>query len=158
MNEQVLKNSLGPLYPLYIDPEVVELLVDAPNKVYVQREADYEDTPITFQSADEIRAIIDNTLALAGVTLSSHKTMADIRLPHQSRFVAVVQPTAVNGPTLAIRKFPSHRLTWKELIGWGSVTQEAVDLLQGAVNHQISILVAGGQNSCKTTVANLMPG
>ena len=161
MNETNLLSALGPLAPLYQDPTVLEIMVDAPDRVYVERRGaagrGIEDTGLRFESPEALRATIDAILALEGVRLGPDKTIGEARLP-DARLLAVVPPTALGGPYLVIRKLVVTGLTWDQLVQFGSVSREALDLLQGAVRAGLSLLIAGGTGSGKTTVANLLAG
>lgn len=156
MKAQDVLTALGPLAPLYVDPNVLEIMVDAPDMVYVDRHRTLEATDVRFDSPEILRATIDGLLALAGITLSPEHPIGEMRLPDDARLVAVVPPTALNGPTLVIHKPLPYKMTWEQLIEYGSVTAEARDFLQNAIHAGINILVAGGPAAGKTTVANML--
>lgn len=161
MNESELLKALGPLAPLYQDPAVLEIMVDAPDRVSVERRGaegqGIADTAVRFASPDALRATIDAILALGGVTLGPDNTIGEMRLP-DARLLAVIPPTALGGPYLVVRKLNVMTLTWDQLVEFGSITREALDLLQGAIRARVSMLIAGGAGSGKTTVANMLAG
>lgn len=159
MNESALISALGPLADLYQDETVQEIIVDGPDHAYVERNGGFEDTPIKFSSAAALTEVIETVFNLAEVKLSANTPSADIRLPDNSRFVAALPPTAVNGPYLVIRKpFLGKRLTWENLIEFGSVNQEIIDLIQSALDARVNILLAGGTASGKATLLNMILG
>lgn len=159
MNESDLITALGPLADLYQDDSVQEVIVDGPGQVYIERERQFVDVGMEFDSDEALTHLINSVLALAGVTITSQNPSADIRLPDNSRFLATLPPTAVNGPYLVIRKpFLGKRLTWEDLIEFGSVSQEIIDLVQSALEAGVNILVAGGTASGKTTLLNMILG
>lgn len=158
MNEQELHTALGPLAPLYSDPGVSEIMVDAPDRVYVERRGKLEDADVAFDSPEAIQAVIDAILASGDIALGPHQTTGQVRLPDGSRFLAVIPPTATEGPCLVIRKFPRVPLTWEDLFRFGSLTREAYALLERAIRAQVSLLVVGGPGSGKTTITNLLAG
>jgi pilus assembly protein CpaF len=100
--------------------------------------------------------VIDALLALSGEAPRGGETIRAIRFPGgEARGMAVLPPTALEGPCLVIRKLMNiAAITWEQLVSWGSVTQEVVDFLQSAVDGGVNILVAGGTASGKTTVLN----
>ncbi len=153
--EQILK-ALGPLAELYADPRVLEIMVDAPDRVLVERQGRLEDAGATFESTDAIRDVIDSLLALNKETVGTGETVLQIHFPEgEARGVAILPPTALKGPYLVIRKLMNFGwISWEQLIEWGSITQEAFSFLQQAVKAPVNILVAGGTGSGKTTVAN----
>ena len=155
MNDHI-QNALGPLAALYADPEVREILVDAPDRVYVNRGGELAEATVHFQSIDELRATIDALLALNDITLSRQKTIGEMVLPDGSRFLAVIPPTAANSPCFVLRRLIIPKMTWEKLFEFGAVTVAAYDLLQSAAHAPANVLIAGGAGSGKTTIANLI--
>jgi pilus assembly protein CpaF len=148
--------KLGPLAPLHADATVREIMVDAPDKVYVERDGQLIDSGVRFDSAEAVRTVIDTVLAVSGVTLSSAQTTGEVALPDGSRLVTVVSPTAVDGPYLIIRKPESPVFTWESLVEWGAISAEAQAFLLKALDYGVSILVTGNKGSGKTTIAHLL--
>jgi pilus assembly protein CpaF len=155
-NSEKILAALGPLAELYADPAVLEILVDAPESVLVERGGRLVQADVRFESAQAIRALIDGLLALNEESVRPGETILPIRFPGgEARGMAVLPPTALQGPCLTIRKLMNIGwISWEQLIEWGSVTQAAVDCLRRAVLAPVNILVAGGTGSGKTTVAN----
>lgn len=158
MQESPLITALGPLAALYRDPAVSEIMVDAPDRVRVERRGKLEDAEVRFDSTAAVSAVIQALLALSGITLSSPQTTARTRLPDGSRFLAVLPPTAPEGPCLVIRRFSQVPLTWEDMFRFGALSREAYALLDSALRAHVSVLVAGGVGSGKTTIANLLAG
>lgn len=155
MSSQLVINTLGPLATYYLDPAVTEIMVDSAEHVIIERDGKLEDTPIRFDPPETLRILIDNVLALAGVSFEKGETVKDIRFPdQQTRALIVLPPTALNGPYLVIRKTIFGRMTWELLFKVGSMNQEVYELLRNAVLARANILVAGGPGSGKTTILN----
>jgi len=158
VNEQDLLKALGPLAPLYSDPTVQEIMVDAHDRVSIVRHIDYagkiEDIASPFKSPQEVRAVVDAILAVGGVTLGPDKTIGETRFPDGTRFLAVLPPNALHEPCFVIRRFPTQPITWEQIIEFGSITREAYEFFQSAIRAKVNILVAGGAGSGKTTLAN----
>jgi pilus assembly protein CpaF len=155
MTIQAILTALGPLAPLYEDPAVTEIMVDSAERVIYERNNKLEDAAIRFDPPETLRNLIDNVLALAGVTLAPGETVKDIRFPdNRSRALVVLPPTAISDPYLVIRKTIFAQMTWDLLFKYGSMNQETYDLLQGAIHARANILVAGGPGSGKTTILN----
>jgi pilus assembly protein CpaF len=159
MSDKEWQQVLGPLAPLFEDPDVQEIMVDAPDRVLVERAGQLQETAVRFASAEVLHEVITAILAAGGVTRGSHETIGDVRLPDgASRMLAVLPPTALRGPYLVLRKFMRAAFGWDQLIDWGFITREALDLLQGALRAHVNMLITGGVGSGKTTVANLLAG
>ena len=93
------------------------------------------------------------------MSLTPETPSADVRLTGNTRFLATLPPTAVDGPYLVIRKpFLGTGLTWDDLLNFGSVNEEIIDLIQSALDARVNILVAGGTASGKTTLLNMIAG
>jgi pilus assembly protein CpaF len=155
MSNQPTLDALGPLAPLYEDPAVTEIMVDSAQKVSVERDGKLEDTTICFDPPETLRKLVEDVLALGGMTLEPGETVKDIRFPdNRTRAQVVLPPTALTGPYLVIRKTPYAMMTWDLLFEYGAINQETYDLLQAAVLARANILVAGGTASGKTTIMN----
>ena len=159
MPRKPARDPLAPLAPLLQDPDVLEIMVDGPERVIVERKGKLEETGVKFGSEKALRAAIDAALALGGVKFGAGETIADARLPDDSRVLGVLPPTAVNGPYLVLRKVMQRKpLTREKIIEFNAVSHEAYALLQGAIRANRNLLVAGGTGSGKTTLLNILTG
>ena len=149
-------NPLAPLEPLLRDPEVLEIMVDRPDRVLVERDSRLEVTSVKFGSEKALRAAIDLALKLGGVKFEPGQTIAYARLPDDSRVMGVLPPTAVDGPYLVLRKIMRSPMTWERLFKYNAASPAVYDLLHGAVLRRQNIAVAGGPGSGKTTVLNML--
>jgi pilus assembly protein CpaF len=156
MNQDEILGALGPLAQLYTDPEISEIMVDAPDRVIVDRNGVLVDSGVTFGNIDELQALIDALMALGGVKLGPECTSGHLRFPDGSRVLAVIPPTALTSPYLVLRKVPTSQFNMEQLINWGSVTQDEYQLLKSAIQVRLNILIAGGTGSGKTTFANVL--
>jgi len=156
MNQKDILSALGPLVPLYTDPEISEIMVDAPDKIIVDRQGELVDSGLKLGSAGELRSIIDRVLALGGVELNIEQTSGHLRFPDGSRLLAVIPPTAITGPYLVLRKVRMVPFDIEQLIKWGSVTQAEYKLLQSGIKARLNLLIGGGTGSGKNTFANIL--
>lgn len=146
--------NLGKLEPLLEDPHITEIMINGTRGVYIVKHGELIKTDITFEFEDHVERIIKVILSAIGQEIDERTPMIDTRLPDGSRVNAVIRPTAVSGPSLTLRRFPSHQFTWDELIGFGSVDENIVEFLQSCVAARRNIIVAGGTSSGKTTIFN----
>ena len=151
-----IEKTLGALGPLFTDPEIIEIMVDGPNRVSAEYAGGkVKDMDISFSSDSEVITIIRDTLAIVGIDMDKTRTIYETQLTEDSRLVAVLPPTSLTGPNLVIRKwFVNEVLTWDKLLHYQSISPEMRDLIQSAMDAQVNLLVAGGTASGKTTLAN----
>ncbi len=155
MNEVV---GYGPIQPLLDDPTVTEIMVNGPKKVYVERKGKLTKTPITFEDDAHVMRIIERIVLPLGRRIDPDNPTVDARLPDGSRVNAVIQPVALDGPTITIRKFSKEKLTVTQLIEFGSLTKEMAEFLRACVLAKLNILISGGTGSGKTTLLNVLSG
>jgi pilus assembly protein CpaF len=158
--------SLGPLDALLDDPEVVEIMVNGYNNVFVDRQTGgqlvMEEVPDLFHSEDELWTVIDALRELAealGRRLDNTNPLVDIRLSDQARVNVVLPPISAYGPTITLRKF--HRFGAFEagdLVRFGSWNEDMVTFLRACVEARMNIIVAGNTGAGKTTVLNILTG
>jgi pilus assembly protein CpaF len=148
--------GLGPLEPLMQDPGISDILVTTPHLVYVERNGKLTKTEVRFKDNAHLQRIIQKIVGQAGRRIDESSPMVDARLPDGSRVNAVIEPVAVDGPLLSIRRFSTDPLTAEDLIRMRALTPEIVTLLSACVKARLNILIAGGTGTGKTTLLNLL--
>jgi pilus assembly protein CpaF len=148
--------GLGPLEVLLADPEVEEVMVNGPHRVYVERRGVLEPTPVRFEDEEELRNAIERILAPLGRRVDELSPMVDARLADGSRVNVVIPPLAVDGPALSIRRFGARRPGPEQLVELETLSAAQRDLLSEAVAARRSVLVSGGTGSGKTTMLNAL--
>lgn len=146
----------GPLEPLLRDPNISEIIVNGPQKVFVERGGRLQRTTVTFASEEHLRRVIEKIVARVGRRVDEASPMVDARLPDGSRVNAVIPPIALDGSSLTIRKFAIDPFTADDLIAFGTFTPDVRTLLESAVNGRLNILISGGTGSGKTTTLNVL--
>jgi pilus assembly protein CpaF len=148
----------GPLQPLLDDPEITEIMVNGPQKVYVEKAGRLERTNIVFGDNLHILKIIDRIVTPLGRHIDSDSPMVDARLPDGSRVNAIIPPCAVDGASITIRKFRKEKLSISQLIELNTLTQGMADFLRACVLGRLNIIISGGTGSGKTTFLNVLSG
>jgi pilus assembly protein CpaF len=148
--------GLGPLETLLRDPSISEIMVNGPNRIFVERLGKIESTSKRFNDERHLRTIIERIIAPIGRRIDEAQPMVDARLADGSRVNAIVAPLALDGATLTIRRFPERRMEASDLVNIGAITPELVDFLRAAVEARLNIVVAGGTGSGKTTFLNVL--
>jgi pilus assembly protein CpaF len=148
--------GFGLLQDLLDDPEVSEIMVNGASNVYIESLGVVSRLSREFESDDQLIAVINRMVRTTGRRIDQTSPMVDARLPDGSRLNAVLPPLAVDGPSVTIRKFTANHLTVSRLVELGSLSEEAADLIQMAVEHRLNILVSGGTGTGKTTLLNVL--
>ena len=143
---------MGPLAPLMADPAVTDILVNAPDQVYVERFGRLERTDVRFRDAEHIVRVIERIAARVGRRIDTASPMADLRLPDGSRVNATLPPVTIDGPTLSIRRFGRQRLRRDDLLDLGTLSPEMLEFLVIAVRARKNILISGGTGAGKSTL------
>ncbi|HSM01608.1 MAG TPA: CpaF family protein [Acidimicrobiia bacterium] len=148
--------GLGVLEPLLADPEVSDVLVNAPDEVWIERRGALERADVRFSGPEAVVAAVERVIAPLGLRLDRASPAVDARLPDGSRLHAIIPPAAVDGPAVAIRRFVAVVETLDDLVEQGALAREAASLLEGAVIERRNLLVSGGTGSGKTTLLNVL--
>ncbi len=148
--------GLGPLELLLKDNEITEIMVNAPDKIYIEKDGKIEKADISFRDDRHIMQIIEKIVSPLGRRIDESSPMVDARLPDGSRVNAIIPPLAVRGPCITIRKFSKEPFKMADLIGFGTLNVEMANFLMACVQARLNILVSGGTGSGKTTTLNVL--
>lgn len=154
MRMSVIMEALRPLKPLLEDDTVNDILVNGPNNVYVERFGKLERTYISFASDDEVYAIARAIARSVGRDVGVRRPLLDARLPDGSRVNVAVQPLAVDGTSISIRKFAKRGITLDHMAEWGNTSQAVSDFLKVVAASRLNVIISGGTGSGKTTLLN----
>jgi pilus assembly protein CpaF len=156
-NEAVAEISgFGPIQPLLEDPTITEIMVNGPNKIYIERDGKLSLTDKVFKDDAHVLRIIERIIMPLGRRIDEGSPMVDARLPDGSRVNAIIRPLAVDGPMLTVRKFARVPYEADNLIAFGTFSPEMIQFLKACVEAKITILVTGGTGSGKTTTLNVL--
>jgi pilus assembly protein CpaF len=144
--------GLGPLEPILADPDVTEVMVNGPGRVWVERGGRLERVDVALDTA-AIEHLIEKVVAPLGLRIDRSSPLVDARLADGSRVNAVVPPLAVDGPCLTVRRFGARAIP---LADFGP--PPVVALLAWAVTARLNVLVSGGTGAGKTTLLNALAG
>lgn len=149
----------GPLEPLLRDPAVSDVLVTAPDAVWVDRGGGLERSGAGFADEDAVRRLAQRLAAAAGRRLDDASPFVDARLPGSGvRLHAVLPPLAADGTCVSLRVLRPARHDLDALRSSGTVDAEGAALLEALVAARLAFLVTGGTGSGKTTVLSALLG
>jgi len=150
--------GFGPIQPLLDDPDISEVMVNGPKRVYIEKKGHLTKTNITFDDDQHVLKIIDRIILPLGRRVDPDTPTVDARLPDGSRVNAIVRPVAIDGPSITIRKFRKEKLDIPQLIEYGSLTAGMSEFLRACVLARLNIIISGGTGSGKTTLLNVLSG
>jgi len=151
-----IRKDLDILQPYADDETVSEIMVNGKDDIFIERNGIIEKTGESFQNTEDLEEVIRRAAAGIHREINELNPIVDARLHDGSRINAVYKNIALNGPILTIRKFPQKAFTMKDLIGFGTLTQECADYLKMLVETGYNCFISGGTSSGKTTFLNVL--
>jgi len=148
--------GFGPIQSLLDDPDVSEVMVNGPKKVFVEKKGQLTRSGVTFDDDDHVMRVIDRIILPLGRRVDADSPTVDARLPDGSRVNAVIRPVAIDGPCITIRKFKKDKLSMQQLVDYGSLTQNMAEFIRACVLAHLNIVISGGTGSGKTTLLNVL--
>jgi pilus assembly protein CpaF len=148
--------GLGPIEPLIRDPSVSEVMVNAPDTVFYEKEGRIYLSPIRFRDAAHILRIAERIIAPLGRRVDESSPMVDARLTDGSRVNIIIPPVAPKSPTITIRKFRQDKMTVEDLIATGTFTRELAEFLRACIQVKLNMVISGGTGTGKTTLLNAL--
>ncbi len=148
--------GLGPLELLLKDASISDILINGPKNIYVERRGKMEKSSVVFRDNDHLMQIVDRIISKVGRRVDETSPMVDARMFDGSRFNAIIQPLALDGACVSIRRFGANPLKLEDLLNFKAFTPEMVMLLEGAIKARLNIIISGGTGSGKTTLLNTL--
>lgn len=149
--------GFGPLQRYLDDPEVEEIWINDPSRVFVARGGRHELTT-TIMTSDGVRDLVERMLKQSGRRLDVSSPFVDARLPEGHRLHAVLEGISADFAAVNIRKFLLRHSRLSDLVAGGALTDQAAGFLEGAVVAGLTVLVVGGTQAGKTTLLNCLAG
>ncbi len=146
--------GLGPIDPLIKDSTVQEIMINAPDTVYVERDGVLYRSDIRFRDDAHVRRVAERILAPIGRRIDEGSPMVDARLPDGSRVNITVPPATPRNATITIRKFRQDRLSLEDLMSAGTMDERMAEFIGACTANRLNILISGGTGTGKTTLLN----
>lgn len=147
---------LDVLQPLLEDPLITEIMVNGPETIFIEKDGYVQKEIIKFENREKLEDVIQSIVAGSNRTVNESVPIADARLLDGSRVNVVLEPAAISGPILTIRKFSKEPLKLEHMITMGTLSLEAAELLKLLVKAKYNIFVCGGTGCGKTTLLNAL--
>ena len=146
--------GLGPLEPLLEDDSIADIMVNGPDRVFVERAGRVALSNVRFRDATHVANICQRIAASIGRRVDESSPMVDARLQDGSRVNIVFPPLALDGPYISIRKFARKQIDFAKLVEFGSMSGAVAKILEIAGRCRLNVIISGGTGSGKTTLLN----
>jgi len=151
-----LKEVLAPIWDLYSNENVHDIIVDSFDEVYYEEAGQIKDAVNIFDRDKDVKKLIKDMAEFANKKIDKSQCAFHFNLDETTRVTAVLPPLSLKGPAFNIMKLPKQEITWDDYLNFGAVDQEGKDLIQGLLDSKKNILVSGSMNSGKTTLMNML--
>ncbi|HBA50336.1 MAG TPA: pilus assembly protein [Lachnospiraceae bacterium] len=138
------------------DSSVTEIMINGKDHIFVEQDGRLRELDMGFESTEKLQDVIQQIVAGCNRVVNEASPIVDARLPNGSRVNIVMNPIALNGPIVTIRRFPDKPITMERLLQIRSITHEAADFLKKLVQAKYNIFISGGTGSGKTTFLNVL--
>ena len=154
--------KLDVLQELVDDSQITEIMINGPDQIFIEQNGRLMESGLHFDSAEKLQNVIQQIVSDCNRTVNEASPIVDARLQNGARVNVVLNPVALNGPIVTIRRFPDRPITMEDLISFGSITEEVCQWLNKLVQAKYNIFISGGTGSGKTTflnaLSNYIPG
>jgi pilus assembly protein CpaF len=148
--------GLGPLEPLLADETITDIMVNGAHQIYVERKGKLELTEVAFRDDAHVIHVATRIVTEVGRRVDESTPLVDARLHDGSRVNIIIPPLAIDGPTIAIRKFSKKEITLDTMARQGNLSPRLATVLKVAARSRLNILISGGTGSGKTTLLNAL--
>lgn len=151
--------GLGALEDLLADPAVTEIMVNGYKKIFIEKNGLVQLSPVTFTSNFHLRKVIERIVQPLGRQINESVPYVDARLKDGSRVNAVIEPLAIDGPAVTIRKFRKKPVNPETYVNeWKASTANMMEFMRICVQNKLNVIISGGTGSGKTTLLNTLSG
>ncbi len=148
--------GLGPIEPLLADDTINDIMINGPQKIFVERRGKVSLSHARFRDTGHLINVCQRIAAAVGRRIDESSPMVDARLKDGSRVNIVFPPLALDGPYVSIRKFGKKVMDFAQLVSFGALTPQVARILELASSARLNIIISGGTGSGKTTLMNAL--
>ncbi|MDE6740458.1 MAG: CpaF family protein [Lachnospiraceae bacterium] len=148
--------KLDVLQELVDDTHITEIMINGPDCIFIERDGHLYRSDLRFESREKLQNVIQQIVADCNRVVNEASPIVDARLQGGARVNVVLDPVALNGPIVTIRRFPDQPIMMKDLIAYGAISAEVCEWLHKLVRAKYNIFISGGTGSGKTTFLNAL--
>ena len=150
--------GMGPIEEIMNDPEVTEIMINGPQKIYIEKNGKKELSQIKFDDEQQLRCLIYKLLAPTRRRVDESFPFVDVSLKDGSRVNIIIPPLALDGISVTIRKFLNIIRTVNDLVGFDAMNNRMADFLVACIKAKVNILFSGATGAGKTTTLAVLSG
>lgn len=160
LKEQAVNDLLGfgPIEVLMADEDVSDIMINGPQRVFIEKNGKIFLTDVTFGSDRQLLTVIQKIVSIVGRRIDESSPMVDARMPDGSRFNAIIPPLALDGALVSIRKFRKQKMALAQYVEMGSMSEAMYQFLAICGLIRLNVIISGGTGSGKTTLLNALSG
>ena len=148
--------KLDVLQELIDDAHITEIMINGPDCIFIEKDGKLCLSDLRFDSTEKLQNVIQQIVADCNRVVNEASPIVDARLRGGARVNVVLDPVALNGPIVTIRRFPDKPIMMEDLISYSSITEEVCEWLGRLVRAKYNIFISGGTGSGKTTFLNAL--
>ena len=148
--------GLGPIENLMKDPEITEIMINGPGRIYIEKQGKKEVSDIVFEDEQQLRCLIYKILAPTRRRVDESYPFTDVSLKDGSRVNIIILPLSLDGSTITIRKFLKELKAIEDLIRLGALDKRMADFLVACIKAKVNIIFSGATGAGKTTTLNVL--
>lgn len=148
----------GVLAPLLRLDDVTDVLVNAPDEVWVDRGSGLQRADVRFADDAAVRRLVQRLLAPTGRRLDPAQPWVDAQLRDGTRLHAVLPPLAARATCVSLRTLRRQYYSLPDLVASGTLCPGLAPWLQAVVDARLAVVVSGGTGTGKTTLLSALLG
>ena len=148
--------GLGPIEELLRDPDVTEVMINGPDRIYVEWQGKKARSEVTFDGSDHLRHTLEKLLVSTGKRLDESRPFVDMSLPDGSRVNVVIPPVVLGDPHITIRRYQHRFSSLENLVECGTLDERMARFLLACVRARINVIFSGASGTGKTTMVEVM--
>ncbi len=148
--------GLGPLQTLLDDPDITEIMINGPDKVYIEKNGKKVLSPVKFEDDHQLRYLVDKMLMPTGRRVDESSPFVDFSLENGSRINVIIPPLSASGTVVTIRKFLIDLNTVEDLVKCGTLDERMAEFLKGCIKARLNIIFSGATGCGKTTTLEVL--
>ena len=148
--------GLGPIEELLRDPDVTEVMINGPDRIYVEWQGKKARSEVTFDGSDHLRHTLEKLLVSTGKRLDESRPFVDMSLPDGSRVNVVIPPVVLGDPHITIRRYQHRFSSLENLVECGTLDERMARFLLACVRARINVIFSGASGTGKTTIVEVM--